>query len=281
VYYLLANIAVCKFFFSFVHENYPQIQSQTELMLSKNKIKEISALHQKKYRDERALFFAEGNKLVSELLLCFNCRILVATKEWITQNKPNADEIIEVKDDELKKISLLKTPQEVLAVFSKPEIIIDDLQLTTSLNIVLDDIQDPGNLGTIIRIADWYGIEHIFCSTHSVDAYNPKTIQASMGAIARVKVIELELIPFLQKIKGKIPLYGTFLEGENIYQEKLSSHGMIIMGNEGKGIKPEIASLIDKPLFIPNYPIGRSTSESLNVSMATAIICSEFRRRLA
>jgi TrmH family RNA methyltransferase len=147
------------------------------------------------------------------------------------------------------------------------------------LCLALDNVQDPGNMGTIVRIADWFGIENIFCSVGTADIYNPKTIQATMGAIGRIKVHYVNLPEFLESIKEKAPLYGTFLDGENIYSKELKGNGLIIMGNEGNGISKECSRNITERLFIPNYPSGRETSESLNVSVATAIICSEFRRR--
>jgi len=144
----------------------------------------------------------------------------------------------------------------------------------------LDDIQDPGNLGTIIRIADWFGVKHIFCSKNTVDLYNPKVIQATMGALARVKVIYTELPLLVKKyVSPDFPVYGTFLEGETIYNSELSTKGFIIMGNEGKGISSELKPLVNKKLFIPNFPSDQPTSESLNVSVACSIVCSEFRRR--
>ena len=146
--------------------------------------------------------------------------------------------------------------------------------------MALDDIQDPGNLGTIIRLADWFGIEHIICSPNTVDVYNPKTIQATMGGIARVKVYYTPL-PDLIKSLGDTPIYGTLLNGDNMYSQRLSRNGLIIMGNEGNGISKEVESLITRKLYIPNYPQSRETSESLNVAIATAVVCAEFRRQAA
>ena len=147
-----------------------------------------------------------------------------------------------------------------------------------SLCLALDDIQDPGNLGTIIRLADWFGIENIFCSHGTVDVYNPKVIQATMGALARVKLHYCDLVKLITSVKD-IPIFGTFLDGNNIYGEDLSKNGLIIMGNEGNGVSKEVSKLINKKLYIPNYPTSRETSESLNVAIATAIVCAEFRRR--
>lgn len=249
-------------------------------MLSKNKIKYIKSLDLKKNRKEDNVFVAEGHKTVDELINYFTCKLIVATSLWISNHQNvKADEIIEVTQEELNKISFQKTPQEVLAIFSQPQYGLDSDIPKQNLCLALDDVQDPGNLGTIIRVADWFGIENIFCSIGTVDAYNPKTIQATMGAIARVKIHYCNLEQFLSSLKD-IPIYGTFLEGDIIYSEKLSINGVIIMGNEGKGISHDIEKCVTKKLYIPNYPIERSTSESLNVAMATGIICSEFRRRL-
>ena len=248
-------------------------------MLSKNKIKYIRSLELKKNRKEERVFVAEGHKLVGDLLGHFPCRLLVAIPAWLEKNpKVQADEIIEVTPDELTRASLQKTPQEVLAVFEQPAWTYDVASVSKSLCLALDDIQDPGNLGTIIRLADWFGIEHIFCSLGTVDVYNPKTIQATMGALARVKLHYCHL-PSLIASLGDVPVYGTLLDGENMYGKTLTDHGLIVMGNEGNGIGEEVARLVNERLYIPNYPPQRETSESLNVAVATAVICAEFRRR--
>ena len=248
-------------------------------MLSKNKIKYIRSLELKKNRKEERVFVAEGHKLVGDLLGHFPCRLLGAIPAWLEKNpKVQADEIIEVTPDELTRASLQKTPQEVLAVFEQPTWTYDVASVSKSLCLALDDIQDPGNLGTIIRLADWFGIEHIFCSQGTVDVYNPKTIQATMGALARVKLHYCHL-PSLIASLGDVPVYGTFLDGENMYGKTLTDHGLIVMGNEGNGIGEEVARLVNERLYIPNYPPQRETSESLNVAVATAVICAEFRRR--
>lgn len=253
-------------------------------MLSKAKIKLIQSLEQKKKRREEQLFVAEGPKVVGDLLPYFTCRLLAATPTWLTRN-PNvkADEIIEVTPDELRKASFLKTPQEVIALFPLPTTIADPNVPSSELCLALDDVQDPGNLGTIIRLADWFGIRHIYCSIGTTDAFSPKTIQATMGAIARVSVHYVNLPEFLADIRTShptTPFYGTFLEGNNIYNEPLSTNGIIIMGNEGNGISAATAQMVTHKLFIPNYPEGCPTSESLNVAIATAITCAEFRRRI-
>ena len=250
-------------------------------MLSKNKIKLISSLSQKKYRDELGLFIAEGTKLVLDLATSFQCSLLVATAEWIGEHgKIRAEEVIEVEAEDLKKISNHKTPQGVLAVFFKPDYHWNVEELNQRLSLALDEVQDPGNLGTIIRIADWFGIKDIFCSQHSADAFNPKTVQATMGALARVRVHTVQLGEFLQSCSGKLPIYGTFMGGETIYSKTLTENGIIVMGNEGNGISAEIEKLVTGRLLIPNFPVGQPTSESLNVAVATALVCSEFRRRI-
>lgn len=252
-------------------------------MLSKAKIKLIQSLEQKKKRREERLFVAEGPKVVGDLLPYFTCRLIVAEPSWIAQHPDvRAAEVIEATSDELRKASFLKAPQEVLALFELPAYPTPHDIASQELCLALDDVQDPGNLGTIIRVADWFGIRHIFCSTGTADAFSPKTVQATMGAIARVQVHYVNLYDFLREIKGEnpsIPLYGTFLEGKNIYQESLTTNGIIIMGNEGNGIGQQVQQLVTHKLLIPNYPEGCATSESLNVAIATAITCAEFRRR--
>lgn len=249
-------------------------------MISKNKVKLINSLSQKKFRDETGLFIAEGTKLVLDLAPVFHCSILTATSNWLNEyNQFEADEIIEIDNDELNKISNQKSPQGVLAVFTKPNYSWNKDELSHKLSLALDDVQDPGNLGTIIRIADWFGITDIFCSEHSADAFNTKTVQATMGALARVRVHSLNLPEFLQTIAGELPVYGTFMDGDNIYNKSLTQHGIVVMGNEGNGISTEIEKLVTERLLIPNFPVGQITSESLNVGVATALVCAEFRRQ--
>ncbi|WP_294176208.1 RNA methyltransferase [uncultured Coprobacter sp.] len=248
-------------------------------MLSKNKIKFIHSLELKKARQETGCFVAEGNKLVNDTMRSFDCRLLVATASWLEgHSELKAEEIIEVSSEEIKKASLLKTPQDVIAVYRIPDYSINFECLVERLTIALDMVQDPGNMGTIIRLADWYGIENVFCSLGCVDVYNPKTVQATMGALARVKVCYVDLKDLFEKVKT--PVYGTFLNGKDIYKSELTSHGIIVMGNEGKGISENLERYISKRLFIPNYPQGRETTESLNVAVATAVVCAEFRRRM-
>ena len=251
-------------------------------MLSKNKIKYIHSLDMKKHRREEGVFLAEGGKLVGDLLGKFPCRLIIGTEEWLGNHpKVHAIETIEVNQEELSRASLLKSPQEVLAIFEQPHYDLLPEVTAQALCLALDDIQDPGNLGTIVRIADWFGINDIFCSVGTVDIYNPKAIQATMGAIARVRLHYCNLAGFIaSSVKEGIPVFGTFLNGNNIYTETLSATGLIVMGNEGNGISKEIATHINKRLLIPSFPQGSIGSESLNVSVATAVICAEFRRRL-
>ena len=247
--------------------------------LSKNKIKYIHSLELKKIRKEEGVFLAEGPKLVSDLLGHFPCRFLAATSSWLQEHPDiDASELVEVSQEDLSRASLLKTPQQVLAIFEQPQYTLDPEAVRSSLCLALDDVQDPGNLGTIIRLADWFGIEHIICSQNTVDVYNPKTIQATMGGIARVKVHYTSLPDFIRSL-GDTPVFGTFLDGKNMYEQPLTANGLIVMGNEGNGIG--LATLINRKLYIPNYPAGQETSESLNVAIATAVICAEFRRQAA
>lgn len=248
-------------------------------MLSKNKQKLLRQLASKKHRDELGLFIAEGPKVVGDLLGHLDCHLVFATRSWLDANRVEADEVIEVTQEELERISLLKTPRDVLAVFRHPADK-DALQAPAhELTLALDGVQDPGNLGTIIRIADWFGINHIFCSPDTADAFSPKTVMATMGAIARVQVHYLPLSELFAACGAEVPVYGTFLDGTNIYEQPLSSNGVVVMGNEGNGISPAVAECINRRLFIPSFPPERPTSESLNVAIATAITCAEFRRR--
>lgn len=248
-------------------------------MLSKAKIKQVHALEMKKHRDAQRTFVAEGNKLVGDLMKTFECEWMIGRPSWIaTQANIPAKEVIVAEEGEMRKISLLKTPQDVLAVFKQPIYSLDEADPSTQLVIALDGIQDPGNLGTIIRLADWFGIKHVVCSTDTADIFGPKAVQATMGALAHVHVHYTVLTDYLKKHQSLC--YGTFLDGENLYQKELPPTGILVMGNEGNGIRPSIEPFIKERLFIPNYPVGHESAESLNVAVATAIICSEFRRRI-
>ena len=256
-------------------------------MISKNKIKYIRSLELKKFRKANGVFVAEGHKLVGDLLNVFECKYLAATAEWLSAHaewlkglEKKGVEVDEVTDDELRRVSFQETPQQVLAIFRQPDYTVDVREVAKeNLCLMLDDVQNPGNLGTIVRLADWFGVEHIFCSTGCADIYNPKTVQATMGGIARVQVHYVDLVETLASLDADTPVYGTFLDGENMYGKTLAKNGVIVMGNEGKGISDAIEQYVTERLYIPNYPEGRQTSESLNVAIATAVVCAEFRRR--
>jgi TrmH family RNA methyltransferase len=256
-------------------------------MLSKNKIKFINSIKKKKYRDIHQRFFVEGEKLVDELLHSdMQIISILATSYWMESHQTELEhlkniEFVEITEVELKKISALSTPNKVLAIVKKPEYSYSVHEIINKLSLFLDHINDPGNLGTIIRIADWFGINEIFCSNESVDSFNPKVVQSSMGAIYRTKVHYVDPINFLKEAKqlNHFNIYGTFLEGHNIYEEELSENGLIVLGSESHGIGEILKPFINKKLFIPSFPPELISSESLNISIAAAITCSEFRRR--
>lgn len=233
--------------------------------LSKAQIKWVRSLQQKKLRDIEGVFVAEGAKCVEELRSGFELQLLV-TEENASQK-------------EIEQMSSMRTPQGTIGVFRKRHLLPPEMG---KLIVALDSVQDPGNLGTIIRTCDWFGIRDILCSYDTADCYNPKVVQATMGALARVQLHYIDLPKVLEEIHQQgLPLYGTLLDGKNIYaQDSIpdKQRGVIIMGNEGNGISDTIRSLITHPLFIPSYPPGEATSESLNVGIATAIVLAEFRR---
>lgn len=243
-------------------------------MISKNQLKYIHQLEQKKYRRREGLFVAEGTKVVGDLLMHYQPKALYATQDW---DAPQGLPVTIVTPEELQHISFQQHPQQVLALFPIPERPTSAINQGT-LSLALDGVQDPGNLGTIIRIADWFGIEDIYCSEDTVDAWNPKVVQATMGSIARVNIIYLNLSEMIDALPSSFPVYGTFLDGDNVYQQPLSENGLIIMGNEGNGISEAVRSRINRRLLIPSFRRG-DTAESLNVAIATAITCSEFKRR--
>lgn len=250
-------------------------------MISKNQLKYIRQLEQKKYRRREGVFVAEGTKVVGDLLLRYRPEAVFATADW---QAPAGITPQLVTDDELRRISFLQHPQQVLALFplpvnSKPSTVnCQPSTVNSELSLALDGVQDPGNLGTIIRIADWFGISTIICSEDTVDAWNPKVVQATMGSISRVNIIYLNLPDYLDTLPADFPVYGTFLDGENIYTQQLTPDGLIIMGNEGNGISEAVRTKVNRRLLIPDFHQG-PTADSLNVAIATAITCSEFRRR--
>ena len=238
-------------------------------MISNSQTKLITSLKQKKYRDRERLFVAEGPKVISELLdEGLKLRGLFSTEP---SNIPEKDHF-QVTDGELKKISFLTTPNTSLAVFEIPVL---SLPKDSGLIVVLDALRDPGNLGTIIRLCDWFGVEQLICSEDTADCYNPKVVQASMGSLARVQVHYLSLPEFLEETK--LPTYGGFMDGKNIYSESLPKNAILVLGNEANGISEAISEAIGNRISIPRFGKIQKT-ESLNVATATAIFLSEFRR---
>lgn len=247
--------------------------------------KEIKSLAEAKHRVELGLFSAEGTKCVKDTAGAFACKFLFASDNWLAMHcdiveELNPSETFEVSRADFQRMSHLTTPSDVMAVYHIPgETDIDSLtkNIKTELVVALDRIQDPGNLGTIIRLCDWMGVTTILASTDTADVWAPKVVQATMGAISRVKVVYCDLPTVLDKWPA--PVYGTFLDAPDIYTTALGSSGVVVLGNEGRGISPGVASAVTHRLFIPSFPPGRPTSESLNVATAAAITLAEFRRR--
>ncbi|MFW6043369.1 MAG: TrmH family RNA methyltransferase [Marinilabiliaceae bacterium] len=254
-------------------------------MLEKAQKKLITSLSQKKYRDKQGLFVAEGPKLVDDLLTSgMTPEILVSVHDdHFYPNLTDTSVFYPVDETEFKKISFLKTPQGVLGVFRKPSQTFHFGDHANDLTLCLDGIQDPGNMGTILRLADWFGIPFIVCSTDCADVFNPKVVQASMGALARVDVHYTPLAEFCTASSDQLhlPVFGTFMEGEDIFSTHLPDRGLIIMGNEGQGIRPETEETVTTRLSIPSFGTAHTGMESLNVAVATAIVCAEFRRQNA
>ncbi len=242
----------------------------------KSEIQLVRSLADKRARVEYGLFLAEGDKLITELVESdFNVK-----KIYSLEGHFQGDNVEWVAPSEMSRISQLKSANSSVAVVEIPHYSLDVESLKDELTLVLDGVQNPGNLGTIIRLADWFGIKNIICSPTSADCYNPKVVQATMGAILRVKTFYCDLVKFLHEAQSlDIPTYGTLLDGENIYNAPLSKSGIIVMGSEGQGVSEEVQALLSHRLLIPPFPADRCGSESLNVSVATSIICSEFRRR--
>lgn len=244
--------------------------------MTKAEIQLVRSLADKRARTETGLFVAEGEKLIDELCGShFRIRKIFALDEIFS-----GPEVEIVSPRDMERLSLLKTASNSVALVELPHSKPDVKNLAGQLTLALDEVQNPGNLGTIIRLADWFGISDIVCSEGTADCFSPKVVQATMGAIIRVRVHYTDLAGFLaQAATQDTPIYGTFLEGENIYKTELTPSGIIVMGNEGRGVTDAVAHTVTHRLFIPPYPAGRQGSESLNVAMAAGIICSEFRRR--
>ena len=249
-------------------------------MLTKKIVKDIQSLSHKKLRDEAGAFIAEGPKVVAELLASSNarCRMICAEKDWIRSNqhlleKVPADQVFEIDNHWLERISLLKTPNQVVAVFEKFSLSAKPV-LQNKLSLMLDNIQDPGNLGTIIRNADWFGIETIICSMNCADSYNPKVVQSTMGSLARVSIFYEDLIPFISA-NSSIPIYGAALSGDSIYELREINEGIFLFGNESKGVHEEILKLCKSRITIPRF----GNAESLNAAVATGIILAQLKRK--
>ena len=257
-------------------------------MLTKATQKLIQSLDTRKGRRKEGLFVAEGPKLVGELLGHFACVHIVATEAWMAQGEELLDrcsdsprpQVDVVTEEKLRQVSLQQTPQQVLALFRiPPDEAVLDAAAASQLTIALDGVQDPGNLGTIVRLADWFGVHDIWCSPGTADIWNPKAVQATMGGLARVRVHYVDLVSQLRALPSSSSIYGTSLHGQNLWQAQLAPHGVVVMGNEGKGVSADVDALCRQRLLIPNYPEGQTTTESLNVAMATGIVLAEFRRR--
>lgn len=243
--------------------------------MTKAEIQFVRSLADKRARDEQSLFVAEGEKLVGEI----RSSHLRIRKIYTSTDSLPWPEAEHVTAAEMGRISMLKTPSSVLAVVEKPHSRLDRSTLDSRLTLALDGVQNPGNLGTIIRLADWWGISDVICSEDCADCFNPKVVQATMGAILRVRVHYTSLDALLAEASaGGVPVYGTFLDGDDIYAADLTPNGIIVMGNEGRGISDTCARHITRRLFIPPYPRDCRGSESLNVAIATAVVCAEFRR---
>jgi len=257
-------------------------------MITKAQIQYIRSLEQKKVRDESNCFIIEGDKLVREALTLprdsiFQVDIIYGTSEWMERNETLFSTLdtkyITVSMSDLERMSLQKTPNQVLAKINYDKSSIPSFDFKTDLLIGLCNVQDPGNVGTIIRLADWFGISGVIASLDSADFFSPKVVQASMGSIFRVKMLVKDLGAFIHTLPKGFPVYGTHLMGENIYTAEISKNGLILLGNESKGLNDDLMSLTTKNLLIPSFTSGNYKPESLNVSIAAAIISSEFRRQ--
>ncbi|HKI87576.1 MAG TPA: RNA methyltransferase [Draconibacterium sp.] len=253
-------------------------------MIGKNTTKRIKSLALKKYRQKEELFLVEGDKNVLEVLhSTYQVEQLLATENFLSKNSnltKHAKQITEVTVDEIKKVSLLKNPQNSLAICALPVEIPLPEKLEKDLSLYLDGIQDPGNLGTLIRICDWFGISQLFCSPDTANLYNPKVIQSSMGSFCRVQVwySPFETLLSVTQRQGT-PVFGTFLNGKSIYTEKLPSQALLVVGNEGNGIRESVGKKIENKITIPRFTQKYNGAESLNAAVATGIICAEFIRQ--
>lgn len=272
----------------------PSFLSLILFMLSKAKLQLILSLQQKKYRKEHHLFIVEGEKLVDELLQSsFSVHTIFATKPWLDEfsikYKNKKEHFYEISENDLKKVSSLSTPNKVIALVHFKTHTIEIADLKSKLTLVLDGIKDPGNLGTMVRLADWFGIENIVCSNETVDLFNPKSIQSTMGSLFRVNVIYKDLENWITSYKAQTNnlVYGTLLHGETIYKKELLNNALLIIGSESHGISANLLPLIDEKIKIPSFNPNKTegtvsgkivSAESLNAAIAAAIVIAEFRR---
>ncbi len=250
-------------------------------ILTNNICKTVKSLDQRKFRKKEMAFKAEGSKCVSDTLGHFRLRSLFATADWLAEHSGlivdvDSEAIYECKRGDIIKMSSLSTPSDVIAVYDIPESDFSAVDANSNLILALDTIQDPGNLGTIIRVADWFGVRNIICSNETADCFSPKTIQSTMGSISRVRLHYGNLPEMIASLECD-RIYGTFLDGKTITDCQLSEHGIIIIGNEGNGISAEVGETVTHRLLIPSYPPGEPTGESLNAAVATAITLAKFR----
>lgn len=256
----------------------------SEFQLTRRMMRDFGSLDEAKGRRRTGLFVAEGTKCVLELAARFACEYLFALPDWLTDHSGaiNAATTVEAKPQMLRELTRLTATPPVIAFFRLPESVEAPGAdyVAEHLVVALDRVQDPGNLGTILRTCDWMGVHTVVASADSVDAFNPKAVQSTMGALARVNIIYTDLAEWLGKLRGKVAVYGTFLDGDNIYRADLTTGGVIVMGNEGRGISEAVAACVDRRLLIPSWPPGAEAVESLNVATATAIALSQFRARM-
>lgn len=246
-------------------------------MISSNEIKFVKSLHQKKFREQEGLFIVEGEKLLSELLKSdWSVESIYATAEWFSKNNcPPKIKTVEIKRAELERISALASPNEVLAVVRQREFAFNEKLSQEGVTLILEDVKDPGNLGTIIRIADWFGIKQVICSEQSVELFNPKTVQSTMGSLFHLPIVYGDVVTLTQKIQQvQIPVYGAVMDGSSVYSESFPKAMALIMGSESHGISPHLDRFLEKRITIPSF----GAAESLNVGVATGIICSHYRQ---
>jgi TrmH family RNA methyltransferase len=252
-------------------------------MLGKNRLRELQLLHQKKHREEQDLFLAEGAKIVPELLQSdFPVKEVFALDSWIDKNRAllhhSGCVFTSITQQDLERLSQLQTPQEVIALCGKPHENAPEME-SGKLYLLMDSIRDPGNMGTLLRLADWFGIETVYATNDSVEWTNPKVIQATMGSFIRIRPVYVDAAKMLQETKNAIPIYAADLEGENLYSGDFPAEGILIISNEAHGLSPELENLLTRKLHIPAFPRNGKQPESLNAAMAGAIVLGEFSRR--